>query len=66
MIKMKYPVGTGARIWHLWDILIPRRSITGKLIWGRVWRRHDGSRWIYKPFVEFDERLPERRLQSRR
>jgi hypothetical protein len=21
---------------------------------GRVWRRHDGRQWIYKPFVEFE------------
>jgi hypothetical protein len=44
------------RLWHLWSIVIPRRSITGRLVWGRVWRRHDGRRWIYKKFVEFDDR----------
>jgi hypothetical protein len=41
------------QIWHLWTIVIPRRSITGRLVHGKVWRRHDGRRWIYKKFVEF-------------
>jgi hypothetical protein len=35
-------------------VFFPRRSITGKLVRGRVWRRHDGRRWIYKRFVEYD------------
>jgi hypothetical protein len=43
-----------AKAWHLWTIIIPRRSITGRLLWGRVWRRHDGRHWIYKQFVEHD------------
>jgi hypothetical protein len=38
----------GAEFWHLWTVWVPRRSITGKLLWGRVWRRHDGRRWVYK------------------
>jgi hypothetical protein len=44
--------------WHLWTVLIPRRTITGRLVRGKVWRRHNGRRWIYKKFVEFtcDER----------
>ena len=37
--------------WHLHRILLPRRSITGKLLWGTVWRRFDGRRWIYKRFI---------------
>lgn len=41
-----------AAVWHLWKVVIPRKSITGRLIGGRVWRRHDGRRWIYKKFVE--------------
>jgi hypothetical protein len=40
-------------VWHLWTVFIPRRSITGKLVLGLVWRRHNGRRWIYKEFVEF-------------
>jgi hypothetical protein len=40
-------------VWHLWTIMIPRRSITGRLLWGKVWRRHDGRRWIYKKFAEY-------------
>jgi hypothetical protein len=30
---------------------IPRRSITGRLVRGQVWRRHDGRHWIYKRFL---------------
>jgi len=42
-----------ANVWHVWTVIIPRRSITGRLVSGRVWRRHDGRRWIYKKFVEY-------------
>jgi hypothetical protein len=42
------------RLWHLWTVIIPRRSITGRLVRGRVWRRHDGRRWIYKKFSQPD------------
>jgi hypothetical protein len=42
-----------AEAWHLWKVFIPRRSITGRLVYGRVWRRHDGRHWIYKKFVEY-------------
>jgi hypothetical protein len=34
--------------WHLHRIIIPRRSITGRLLFGVVWRRRDRKRWIYK------------------
>ena len=43
-----------ARLWHLWTVIIPRRSITGRLVRGQVWRRHDGRRWIYKKFSQPD------------
>lgn len=39
-------------VWHLWFVLFPRRSITGKLVRGLVWRRRNGPRWIYKRFTE--------------
>jgi hypothetical protein len=39
--------------WHLWTVLVPRRSITGRLLYGQVWRRRDGRHWIYKKFTEF-------------
>ena len=45
-----------AESWHLRFVLMPRRSITGKLVRGLIWRRRDGRRWIYKRFTEFDER----------
>ena len=47
------PKAAWAGVWHLWTILIPRRSITGRLLWGKVWRRHDGRHWIYKKFIEY-------------
>jgi hypothetical protein len=37
--------------WHLRRVIMPRRSITGRLVHGQVWRRHDGRRWLYKKFV---------------
>jgi hypothetical protein len=46
------PKPAWAEVWHLRRILIPRRSITGRLLTGQVWRRHDGRRWIYKKFIE--------------
>ena len=48
------PERTWADTWHLWTVMMPRRSITGRLLWGKVWRRHDGRRWIYKKFVEYE------------
>jgi hypothetical protein len=39
--------------WHLWTVIVPRRSITGGFIVGQVWRRHDGRRWIYRKFTEY-------------
>ena len=46
--------GSGwTEIWHLWTIIVPRRSINGQLVYGKVWRRHDGRQWIYKKFTEY-------------
>jgi hypothetical protein len=42
-----------ADVWHLWTVVVPRRSITGRLVCGKVWRRRDGRRWIYKKFIEY-------------
>jgi len=39
-------------VWHLWTIIIPRRSITGRFLWGTVLRRSDDGRWIHKQRVE--------------
>jgi hypothetical protein len=49
------PRAAWAEVWHLWTVIIPRRSITGRLVYGRVWRRYDGRRWIYKKFFEYDK-----------
>jgi hypothetical protein len=38
--------------WHLWTVIIPRVSITGRLLWGAILRRRDNGRWIYKKRVE--------------
>ena len=45
------PKPAWAEVWHLWTVIVPRRSITGRLLYGRVWRHHDGRRWIYKKAV---------------
>jgi hypothetical protein len=42
------PKPAWAEVWHIWKVLLPRRSIAGRLVSGKVWRRHDGRRWIYK------------------
>ena len=39
------------RAWHLCTVVIPRRTITGRLVCGQVWRRHDGRHWLYKKFI---------------
>jgi hypothetical protein len=33
-------------------VLIPRRSITDRLVWGTVLRRRDDGRWIYRKFID--------------
>jgi hypothetical protein len=52
ILKLK-PRADWAAVWHLWTVLVPRRSITGRLVHGQVWRRHDGRRWIYKKFTAY-------------
>ena len=52
ILKLK-PPADWATVWHLWTVLIPRRSITGRLVRGQVWRRYDGRRWIYKKFTQY-------------
>ena len=44
-----------AAVWHVWTVIIPRRSITGRLVYGRVLRRRDGRRWIYKKLLQDNE-----------
>jgi hypothetical protein len=52
--RSQQPRSAWEEVWHMWTVIIPRRSITGRLVYGRVWRRHDGRHWIYKKFVEYD------------
>lgn len=54
-IRNLNPRSSWAEIWHLWTVIVPRRSINGQLVYGRVWRRHDGRNWIYKKFVEYSD-----------
>ena len=39
-------------VWHLWTVRVPRRSLTGRLLWGTVLRRQHDGRWIYKKYIE--------------
>ena len=41
---------TGTGVWHRWTVIIPRRSIAGEFVWGKVWRRTNRQRWLYKKF----------------
>jgi hypothetical protein len=47
------PPAAWTEVWHLWTVIVPRRSITGRLVRGKVWRRHDGHHWIYKKFIGY-------------
>ena len=47
--KQKLP---NDEVWHLWTVIIPRRTITGRLVRGPVLRRRDDGRWIYKKYFE--------------
>jgi hypothetical protein len=42
------PKPAWAEVWHLRKIVIPRRSITGRLLTGQAWRRYN----VYKKFTE--------------
>jgi hypothetical protein len=49
------PAPAWVNSWHVWTVIIPRRSIAGRLVWGTVWRRWDGRHWTYKKFVEYSD-----------
>ena len=49
---LQEPKAAWAGVWHLWTVILPRQSITGRLVFGKVWRRHAGRRWIYKKFIQ--------------
>ena len=49
------PRSSWTEVWHLWTVIVARRSINGQLVYGKVWRRHDGRRWIYRKFTEYCE-----------
>ena len=52
------------RAWHLCTVIIPRRTITGRLVCGQVWRRHDGRHWLYKKFSLRTGKTIERRVRQ--
>jgi hypothetical protein len=56
MIAISFALGLRQRpetttAWHLQTVIIPRRTITGRLVRGQVWRRYDGRHWLYKKFI---------------
>jgi hypothetical protein len=56
MIAISFTFGlrqppAAATAWHLCTVIIPRRTITGRLVRGKAWRRHDGRHWLYKKFI---------------
>ncbi len=55
MIAVSFALGLRQRpakttAWHLCTVIIPRRTITGRLVRGQVWRRRSGRHWLYKKF----------------
>jgi hypothetical protein len=40
--------------WRLYRAVTPRRSITGLLVFGLVWRQRQDGRWIY---MQTDEQV---------
>ena len=53
--KFRNPRSAWMEVWHLWSVIVPRRSINGRIVFGKVWRRHDGRQWIYKKFNEYSD-----------
>jgi len=51
--------------WHLWRVLIPRRSIAGRLVWGEVWRRERDGQWEYKKVTEYSDGVDSRSVFHR-
>ena len=35
--SLQEPKAAWAGVWHLWTVILPRRSITGRLVFGKVW-----------------------------
>src|SRR5262249_684272 len=50
-IPASKPTPTSDELCHLSNIISPRRSITGRLLWGTVLRRRDDGRWIYRKYT---------------
>ena len=44
---------SGFTVWHRWTLIAPRRSIAGRIVWGKVWRRWDGQMWLYKTDLDW-------------
>ena len=55
--------------WQLYRTVAPRRSVTGPLVFGLVWRKRRDGRWIYLPVdeqVKAAVELVEASVRSRR
>lgn len=45
--------------WHKWNLLgWPRRSVEGKVLLGRVWRRRREDKWEYRERSDEMDRIP--------
>ena len=53
--SLQEPKAAWAGVWHLWMVILPRRSITGRLVCGAVWRRDRGGHWEYKKVTEYSD-----------
>src|SRR3974377_212286 len=51
-IQVPKPRPSYLEAWHLRTVIIPRRSITGRLLWGTVLRRRNNRRWFYKKYAK--------------
>ena len=49
---IQVPPNVDADHWHLYHTLMPRRSISGPVVLGLVWRQRRNGRWIYMPTDE--------------
>jgi hypothetical protein len=45
------PMSPWAEVWHVRYVFFPRITISGRLVRGKILRRFDGRRWIYKELM---------------
>ena len=54
-VRVQKPSVACTADWHSCTVIIHRRSISGRLVWGTILRRWDGRRWIYKNYIQEDQ-----------